>query len=126
MSGYYVVGSGNTGVGTSLMAIGGIYAATIMASSLLIKKPAPGYIPAGWTPPASASGGAIQNVNTESAMKTPQVVTIYRTLALTPNFFTSNYAVIFALKKSICFLVLAFVLNFNLISNRWNGTHFCG
>ena len=108
------------------MAIGGIYAATIMASSLLIKKPAPGYIPAGWTPPASASGGAIQNVNTESAMKTPQVVTIYRTLALTPNFFTSNYAVIFALKKSICFLVLAFVLNFNLISNRWNGTHFCG
>ena len=103
------------------MAIGGIYAATIMASSLLIKKPAPGYIPAGWTPPASASGGAVQNVNTESAMKTPQVVTIYRTLALTPN----NYAVIFALKKSICFLVLAFVLNFNLISNRWNGTHFC-
>ena len=85
MSGYYVVGSGNTGVGTSLMAIGGIYAATIMASSLLIKKPAPGYIPAGWTPPASASGGAVQNVNTESAMKTPQVVTIYRTSALIRN-----------------------------------------
>ena len=83
--GYYVVGSGNTGVGTSLMAIGGIYAATIMASSLLIKKPAPGYIPAGWTPPASASGGAVQNVNTESAMKTPQVVTIYRTSALIRN-----------------------------------------
>ena len=85
ISGYYVVGSGNTGVGTSLMAIGGIYAATIMASSLLIKKPAPGYIPAGWTPPASASGGAVQNVNTESAMKTPQVVTIYRTSALIRN-----------------------------------------
>ena len=85
MSGYYVVGSGNTGVGTSLMAIGGIYAATIMASSLLIKKPAPGYIPTGWTPPASASGGAVQNVNTESAMKTPQVVTIYRTSTLIRN-----------------------------------------
>ena len=85
MSGYYVVGSGNTGVGTSLMAIGGIYAATIMASSLLIKKPAPGYIPTGWTPPASARGGAVQNVNTESAMKTPQVVTIYRTSTLIRN-----------------------------------------
>ena len=71
--GYYVVGSGNTGVGTSLMAIGGIYAATIMASSLLIRKPAPGYLPAGWTPPTSASGGAEQNVNTNMAMKTPQV-----------------------------------------------------
>ena len=71
--GYYVVGSGNTGVGTSLMAIGGIYAATIMASSLLIRKPAPGYLPTGWTPPASASGGLEQNVNTNMAMKTPQV-----------------------------------------------------
>ena len=55
------------------MAIGGIYAATIMASSLLIRKPAPGYLPAGWTPPTSASGGVEQNVNTNMAMKTPQV-----------------------------------------------------
>ena len=75
--GYYVVGSGNTGVGTSLMAIGGIYAATIMASSLLIRKPAPGYLPAGWTPPTSASGGLEQNVNTNMAMKTPQVSELF-------------------------------------------------
>ena len=81
------------------MAIGGIYAATIMASSLLIKKPAPGYIPAGWTPPASASGGAVQNVNTESAMKTPQVVTIYRTSALIRNKLCCH----FVTQKSICF-----------------------
>ena len=67
------MGSGNTGVGSSLMAIGGIYAATIMASSLMIRKPAAGYIPAGWTPPASAAGGVEQNVNTNMAMKTPQV-----------------------------------------------------
>ena len=85
------------------MAIGGIYAATIMASSLLIKKPAPGYIPAGWTPPASASGGAVQNVNTESAMKTPQVVTIYRTSALIRNIFTCNYAAILSLKNQFVF-----------------------
>ena len=76
-SGYYVVGSGNTGVGSSLMAIGAIYAATVMTSSLLIRKPAPGYIPAGWTPPVSATGGAEQNVNTNMAMKTPQVRIIF-------------------------------------------------
>ena len=107
------------------MAIGGIYAATIMASSLLIKKPAPGYIPAGWTPPASASGGAVQNVNTESAMKTPQVVTIYRTSALIRNISSHAIMLPFCHSKINLFLVLAFVLNFNLISNRWNGTHFC-
>jgi len=80
--GYYVVGSGNTGVGTSLMAIGGIYAATIMASSLLIRKPAPGYLPTGWTPPASASGGLEQNVNTNMAMKTPQFWLLFSTSTL--------------------------------------------
>ena len=67
------MGSGNTGVGSSLMAIGCVYAATIMASSLIIRKPAAGYIPAGWTPPVSASGGVEQNVNTNMCMKTPQV-----------------------------------------------------
>ena len=59
------------------MAIGAIYAATVMTSSLLIRKPAPGYIPAGWTPPVSATGGAEQNVNTNMAMKTPQVRIIF-------------------------------------------------
>ena len=68
------MGSGNTGVASSLLTIGGVYAATIMASSLLIRKPAPGYIPAGWTPPASAAGGIEQNVNTNTVMKTPQVI----------------------------------------------------
>lgn len=80
--GYYVVGSGNTGVGSSLMAIGGIYAATIMASSLMIRKPAAGYIPAGWTPPASAAGGVEQNVNTNMAMKTPQFWLLFSTSTL--------------------------------------------
>lgn len=56
--GFYVVGSGNTGVGTGLMALGGIYAAAIMGSAMIIKKPAPGYLPAGYTPPAGQGGSA--------------------------------------------------------------------
>merc|ERR1712045_651525 len=68
--GFYVVGSGNTGVGTGLMALGAIYGAAVMGSAMVIKKPAPGYLPAGYTPPASAAGGASVDVST--VMKTPQ------------------------------------------------------
>ena len=60
--GFYVVGSGNTGVGTGLMALGGIYAAAIMGSAVTIKKPAPGFLPAGYTPPAGQGGMASVNV----------------------------------------------------------------
>ena len=35
--GFYVVGSGNTGVGTGLMALGAIYGAAVMGSAMVIK-----------------------------------------------------------------------------------------
>merc|ERR1719317_1867557 len=41
--GFYVVGSGNTGVGAALATIGGIYAATVVASAMIIKRPAAGF-----------------------------------------------------------------------------------
>ena len=70
------MGSGNTGVASSLMVIGGIYAATILASSLIIRKPAPGYCPPGGdgSNPASAACRIDQNVDTNTVMKTPQVI----------------------------------------------------
>ena len=36
--------------------LGAVYTAAIVASSLLIKRPVDGYLPAGYVPPASASG----------------------------------------------------------------------
>ena len=121
------MGSGNTGVGTSLMAIGGIYAATIMTSSLLIRKPAQGYLPAGWTPPASASGGLEQNVNTSMAMKTPQVSWLRCLYNLaTPLRELIELLVSLVSLKLLCILVLALVFYFNIIGNWWNGSYFCG
>jgi len=78
--GFYVVGSGNTGVGTGLMALGAIYGAAVMGSAMVIKKPAPGYLPAGYTPPASAAGGASVDVST--VMKTPQFWLLFSTSTL--------------------------------------------
>ena len=45
--GFYLVGSGNTGVAPALACIGAMYTATIVSSALMIKRPAPGYVPAG-------------------------------------------------------------------------------
>ena len=72
--GYYVVGSGNTGAASALAVLGGGYLATMLASAFLIRRPDPGFAPAGWTPPAAGSGeGALAgNVNVDSVMKTPQ------------------------------------------------------
>ena len=43
--GFYLVGSGNTGVAGAMATIAAIYGATVMTSGFLIKKPTPGYIP---------------------------------------------------------------------------------
>ena len=80
--GFYAVGSGNTGVGGALGTIAAIYGLTVMSSAMLMKKPPAGYIPDGWTPPASASGGAVNNVNAETALKTPQFWLLFTTSTL--------------------------------------------
>ena len=51
--GFYLVGSGNTGVAAALASIGAIYASTVFASSLIIKRPQAGYLPAGYSPPVT-------------------------------------------------------------------------
>ena len=54
--GFYVVGTGSTGVASSLAVIAGIYATTCVAASFALKRPAPGYIPQGYTPPPGDAG----------------------------------------------------------------------
>merc|ERR1719481_568485 len=79
--GFYVVGSGNTGVGAALATIGGIYAATVVASAMIIKRPAAGYIPAGYTPPAVQAGSGA-NVHVDNLFKTPQFWFLFSTSTL--------------------------------------------
>lgn len=79
--GFYLVGSGNTGVGASLAAIGAMYAATVVTSAMIIKRPAPGYLPAGYTPPATAAGSGA-NVHVDSLFKTPQFWFLFSTSTL--------------------------------------------
>jgi hypothetical protein len=52
-----------------------------MTSALLMKKPAPGYIPQGWTPPATSTGLAL-NVDAGMCMKTPQFWLLFSTSTL--------------------------------------------
>jgi len=78
--GFYLVGSGNTGVATSLALIGALYTSTIVASSLMIKKPVDGYLPAGYNPPATAGSG--MNVPVDNLLKTPQFWLLFSTSTL--------------------------------------------
>ena len=80
--GFYLVGSGNTGLAGSLATISVIYGVTVVSSAFLMKKPAPGYVPEGWTPPATASGGSERNVNVATVMKTPQFWLLFSTSTL--------------------------------------------
>jgi len=79
--GFYLVGTGNTGVAASLASIGAIYASIVLASSLMIKRPAAGYLPPGYTPPPTAQGvGA--NVHVDTLLKTPQFYFLFATSTL--------------------------------------------
>merc|ERR1719370_1837956 len=79
--GFYLVGSGNTGVASALGCMGAIYAGTILSSSLMIRRPAPGFIPAGYVPPEGAAG-LTGNVDVATVMKTPQFWLLFPTCTL--------------------------------------------
>merc|ERR1719312_1191186 len=80
LEGFYLVGSGNTGVSSALAAIGAIYAATVFSSSLMIRRPAAGYLPEGFTPVATAGAGA--SVHVDNLFKTPQFWLLFTTSTL--------------------------------------------
>jgi len=79
--GFYLVGSGNTGVASALGCMGAIYAGTILSSSLMIRRPAPGFIPAGYVPPEGAAV-TTGNVDVATVMKTPQFWFLFSTSTL--------------------------------------------
>jgi len=80
--GWYVVGTGNTGVAAGLATMGAAYFAAMFASSLLIKRPPAGYLPAGYTPPAPAAGAGVGNVPVDNLLKTPQFWLLWSTATL--------------------------------------------
>lgn len=82
--GWYLVGSGNTGVAAGLATMGAVYFSAIFLSSLMIKRPPTGYLPAGYTPPAASSGGgaAVGNVPVDNLLKTPQFWLLWSTATL--------------------------------------------
>ena len=95
-----MVGSGSTGVTPALAAIGTVYGANILLAAWLIRRPAPGYTPPGYNPPATQvvksflchtlflqlittwfqGGGA--NVPVDSLLKTPQFWLLWSTATL--------------------------------------------
>nr|XP_040568855.1 LOW QUALITY PROTEIN: oxalate:formate antiporter-like [Lepeophtheirus salmonis] len=70
--GFYVVGSGSTGAAEGLMCMGLIYGLTVMGSSLIIRRPAPGYIPEGYDPSTAGGTSSDLNVHVNDLLKTPQ------------------------------------------------------
>ncbi len=79
--GFYLAGSGNTGVSAALATIAAIYTSTVVSSAFIIRQPPAGHLPAGYTPPAGAGGGG-SNVNVATVMKTPQFWLLFTTSTL--------------------------------------------
>ena len=52
--GVYVVGTGNVGVAETFITLGLIYFVVMLAAAFSYRLPAPGWTPAGWTPPDAA------------------------------------------------------------------------
>ena len=74
--GAYVVGTGSAGVAQTFFTIGLIYFVVMMIAAFSYRLPAPGWKPAGWTPPDEAHRAkrmiSEHNVDIDEALKTPQ------------------------------------------------------
>jgi hypothetical protein len=74
--GVYVVGTGNVGVAATFITLGLIYFFVMLAAAFSYRLPAPGWQPAGWTPPDQAHRTqrmiSTHNVHINEALKTRQ------------------------------------------------------
>ena len=74
--GVYVVGTGNVGVAETFITLGLIYLVVMLAAAFSYRLPAPGWKPAGWTPPDAAHRSKLMisagNVHIDEALKTRQ------------------------------------------------------
>jgi MFS family permease len=74
--GVYVVGTGDVGVAGTFFTLGLIYFVVMLAAAFSYRVPAPGWRPAGWTPPDEAHRTkrmiSAHNVHIDEALKTRQ------------------------------------------------------
>ncbi len=73
IEGFYYVGTGDTGAAAALALCGVMYTSIMICSAFTIKRPLPGYKPAGFNIATSQNTQVVpQNVHVETVMKTPQ------------------------------------------------------
>ena len=74
--GVYVVGTGEVGVAATFITLGIIYFVVMLIAAFSYRLPAPGWQPAGWTPPDEAHRSkrmiSARNVDIDEALKTRQ------------------------------------------------------
>jgi MFS family permease len=74
--GVYVVGTGNVGVAGTFVTLGLVYFVVMLLAAFSYRLPAPGWKPAGWTPPDEAHRSkrmiSARNVHIDEALKTRQ------------------------------------------------------
>ena len=74
--GVYLVATGSVGVAQTFIALGLIYFVVMIAAAFSYRLPAPGWQPAGWTPPDEAHRRrlmiATADVDADEALRTPQ------------------------------------------------------
>ena len=80
--GYYLVGTGSTGLGLAYTTIGLTYTALIFTSALALKRPPPMYQPPGWTPPDTTDRPGVRSVEVDVVHKTPQFWLLFTTSGL--------------------------------------------
>jgi len=79
--GVYLVGSGSTGAGATLFALGTGFLGVMLASAISLRTAPPNFRPAGWTPPPVTNAlVSTKNVHIDTVMKTPQFWQIWLTL----------------------------------------------
>src|SRR5262245_39010767 len=76
VAGVYVVGTGSAGVAETFVVLGVCYFVVMLAAAFSYRLPAPGWTPAGWSPPsgqeAAKSMITTHTVGVDQAVKTPQ------------------------------------------------------
>ena len=84
--GVYLVGTGDAGVAKTFFVLGLGYFVVMIAAAFAYRVPAPGWKPAGWTPPTEADANrrmiTTHDVAINEAMKTPQFYLLWVVLCL--------------------------------------------
>jgi MFS family permease len=79
--GVYLAGTGETGVAPTFFTLGFLYLAVMVIAAFAYRIPAPGWKPAGWTPPAGDEGVrrmiTANHVHVDRVLRTPQFYLIW-------------------------------------------------